>query len=340
MAHFTFENVAVLAVSRDEPWEIASSASLEEQLAPLMARLRLPAGLLASMTGITSRGFYPLEHTSSRIAAQAAEILFKKTGFNRERLELLLSTSVCRDFIEPSTASIVHSRLGLSKTCRYLDIGNACLGFMDGLEIAALQIETGRLEYALVVTGENSRPVVENTLATLRRPQVTIKDFFRNFATLTLGSGGAAALIGPADRHPDKPRLLGGVNLGDTTTNHLCRGNQSGMETDAAAMMAAGVILAQDTFRLGREKFGWKPQDFDSLICHQVSAANIKKLCQALDLPEERLVKTYPSYGNMGPAAIPFTYDLARERGRLGRRSLWMGIGSGLACLMMELALS
>lgn len=338
MACFVFENVALLAVSRDEPWEMATSASLEAELAPLMARLRLPAGLLASMTGINSRGFYPVDQASSQIAARAAEKLFHDTGFDRARIGLLLSTSVCRDFIEPSTASIVHSRLQLAKNCRYLDIGNACLGFMDGLEIAALQIESGRLDYALIVAGENSHPVVRNTLAVLKSPGVTIKDFFRNFATLTLGSGGAAALIGPADRHPGHPRLLSGATLGDTATNHLCRGDQSGMETDAAALMNAGVILARETFQLGRKRFGWGTDDFDSLICHQVSEANINKLCQALGLPEARLVRTYPGYGNMGPAAVPFTYDLAREQNRLGRRFLWMGIGSGLACLMMELA--
>jgi len=50
---------------------------------------------------------------------------------------LLVTTSVCRDFIEPSTASVVHGGLELPKTCLSFDVGNACLAFLNGIDIAA-----------------------------------------------------------------------------------------------------------------------------------------------------------------------------------------------------------
>jgi 3-oxoacyl-[acyl-carrier-protein] synthase-3 len=245
---------------------------------------------------------------------------------------------VGRDFLEPSTASIIQASLGLGPTVKSLDLGSACLGFIDGLELAALKIESSLSEYALVVAGENSRPLIENTLSRILEPGVTVKDFFLNFASLTLGSGGAAMIVGRADKHPKAPRLKAMVSRTDAASNNLCRGDFSAMETDSAALLEAGVALAAETFRQGAENFGWRPDSFDVIVCHQVSEVNTRRLCQQLSLPIDRLVKTYPFYGNMGPVAVPFTFDLAFEQGTIhpGDRVALMGIGSGLCCAMME----
>ncbi len=337
MKHPRYEQVAVVGLTRDEAPEEMTSAGIETRLEPVMSRLKLPRGLLASLTGIERRRLYPADVPPSLAASRAAERLFAG-GFDRRRVDLLYSTSVGRDHLEPSTASIVQHRLGLPGHVRSLDIGSACLGFIDGLELAALAIETGLSEHALVVAGENSRPVLEATLAQLLAPGVDRALFFRHFATLTLGSGGAAMILGRRRDYPEAPRLVGSVSRSDAQSNHLCRGDQNGMETDSTALMTAGVALAAETFDLGRQAFGWSPHAFDRYICHQVSAANTKKLCQTLALDESRLVRTFPDYGNIGPVAVPFTLDLARERGLIppGGRLALMGIGSGLRCSVME----
>jgi 3-oxoacyl-[acyl-carrier-protein] synthase-3 len=334
-----YEHVAIVGLARDEAPLVISSADIEKRLAAAMRRLKLPPGLLASLSGIERRRLYPPDLPPSAAAARAAEKLFSGTGFDRGRIDLLYSTSVCRDHIEPSTASIVQSRLGLGGHVKSLDIGSACLGFIDGMELAALSIEAGLSRHALIVAGENSAPILETTIARLMEPEADRNTYFRNFATLTLGSGGAAMILGHADDYPEAPRLIGSVSLSDAASNHLCQGDPNGMETDSAALMNAGVALAQKTFEKGRREFGWSPASFDRLICHQVSAANTRKLCETLKLDEELLVKTFPDYGNMGPVAVPFTLDVAAEQGlvKRGDRLALMGIGSGLCCGMMEI---
>ena len=334
-----FKNVVMVGLARDEAPILMPSAEVENQLALVIQRLKLPRGLIAALTGIAGRRLYPVNYWPSQAAAAAAEKLFAQTGLPRKSVDLLYSTSVCRDHIEPSTASIVQSRLGLGGQVKSLDIGSACLGFIDGMELAAISIENGLAEYALVVAGENSHPILADTVAKLLAPEADRTLFFRNFATLTLGSGGAAMLLGRRENHPEAPRLVGTVSRSDAASNHLCRGDANGMETDSTALMMAGVALAQQTFELGKKEFSWTDRAFDRLICHQVSAANIKKLCETLNLDESTLVRTYPDYGNMGPAAVPFTLDLAREQSLLqpGDRVCLMGIGSGLCCGMMEM---
>ncbi|MDR0355412.1 MAG: 3-oxoacyl-ACP synthase III [Deltaproteobacteria bacterium] len=333
----TFSRAAIVAWARDEGVHSLSTADLETALRPVMDRLRLPKGLLASMTGIHRRQLYGSDWAPSRGAVRAAERLLSK-GLDGSHIDCLYSTSVGRDFLEPSTASIVHSALNLSREVKSLDLGSACLGFIDGLELAGLRLEAGLSEYCLVTAGENSRPLLENTISSLLAPEVTVKDFFGNFASLTLGSGGAAMVVGPSERHPAAPRLVSCVSLSDPNSNHLCRGDFRGMVTDSAGLLEAGVELAAQTFRRGVDLFGWTPDSFDVIVCHQVSEVNTKRFCQAIGLDEGKLLKTYPDYGNMGPVAVPFTFDLAWEKGliRSGRRLGLMGIGSGLCCSMME----
>ena len=61
----------------------------------------------------------------------------------------------------------------------------------------------------MIVNGEDAQATQEATLARLQRPETTREDFNREFATLTLGSGAAAAVIGPADQHPGRTACSG-----------------------------------------------------------------------------------------------------------------------------------
>ena len=51
----------------------------------------------------------------------------------------------CRDY-EPSTASIVHHKLGMSSACKNFDLGNACLAFLNAMDLVGGMIERGEIE--------------------------------------------------------------------------------------------------------------------------------------------------------------------------------------------------
>ena len=61
--------------------------------------------------------------------------MLAETGIAREKIGILVNTSVCRDFLEPSTASIVAGKLRLPENCQNFDVGNACLAFLNGMDI-------------------------------------------------------------------------------------------------------------------------------------------------------------------------------------------------------------
>ncbi len=136
-------------------------------------------------------------------------------------------------------------------------------------------------------------------------------------------------VLGRADRHPEGHRVVGGVSRAGTEHHDLCVGDLNLMRTDSKALFQAGLALALETWADATEAgFDWS--DIDSFVAHQTSVVHIRAMANALGVPESRFPLTLPSYGNMGPAAVPFT--LAQEVDRLspGMRVLLLGIGSGL----------
>ena len=141
-----FDNVAILGLAHVDAPHRVPSADLERRLAPTLERLGMKPDLLSSLTGIVARRFWDEGTQPSQVATRAAELAIERAGVDRGRLGALLNTSVCRDFIEPSTACLVHGNLGLSDACLNFDVGNACLAFLSGIQIVGNMIERGQIE--------------------------------------------------------------------------------------------------------------------------------------------------------------------------------------------------
>lgn len=335
-----FDNVSILGFGIAEAPHRIPSADIEERLRPVAERLGVNPKLLTELTGIDARRFWDEGVQPSDVAAMAGEAAIADAGIDRKKIGMLVNTSVCRDYLEPSTSAFAHQKLGMSADCGNFDLGNACLAFVNGIQVVGNMIERGQIDYGLIVDGESSRHVTERTIAMLLDPSCDKKRYRDNFATLTLGSGGAAMVLCRSDLAPaDKDhRVKGGVEVAATEHVNLCKGTNEGMQTDASALLLAGLGLASATFAKAKQKLGWTPSHLDELIIHQVSKVHTDKLCEILELDASRVTRIYPEYGNIGPASIPFALQKARLAGRLekGKKVGLLGIGSGLNCAMME----
>lgn len=347
-----FQGVRLAALGHALPERRVTSVELEERLGPLYERFRLRVGRLELMTGIRERRFWEPGTRPSDAAVLAAEAALaraeREEGFERGRIGCLIHASVCRDFLEPATATVVHSRLGLSPACTVLDVSNACLGVLNGMVLVAGMIEQGAIEAGLVVAGEDGRPLVEETIRALLADQELDRDGFkRAFASLTIGSGGAAVLLERVAQDAGgvraSRRLAGGAVLAATEHNVLCRGGveSSGagplMSTDAEALLEAGNELAARTFTLFREELGWTPASIERVVTHQVGAAHRRRLFETLGLSTDLDFPTVAELGNVGSVSLPLSLSMAHEAGfvRPGQRVALLGIGSGLNCLML-----
>lgn len=333
-----FSNVAIASVCHSEAPHVLTSADIAARLKPALARLGMRGDVLSEVAGIEARRVYDEATPPSDAAAAAAELALQDAGIEREQVGILINTSVCRDFLEPSTASIVHGKLGMPESCRNFDVGNACLAFMNGMDIAASMIERGDVEFALVVDGENSRIITERTIERMLDPATGPIQFRDEFASLTLGSGGAAMVLGRADRLPDGHRYLGSIARAATEWRELCYGNMDRMMTDTRTLLTEGLQLATRTFAAAKQLFNWVVEEIDEFVLHQVSRVHTEELIRLLGIVPDKVMQIFPRFGNIGPASVPTTLSMLKDTGRLqpGKRIALLGIGSGLNCSMAE----
>lgn len=333
-----YKHVAIASVAHVEAPIRLTSTEIMARLQPTLDRLGIRDNLLEEVAGIHERRVWDGPVMPSDAATMAAQKALAESGIPHENIGILINTSVCRDYMEPSTASIIHGNLGLSDTCQNFDVGNACLAFLNGMDIAARMIERGDIEYALIVDGETSNEITERTIQRLLQPDVTAEQFRNEFASLTLGSGSAAMVMARAELYPNGHRFIGSVTRAATNFSHLCRGNFDRMVTDTRTLLVEGLKLAAKTFQAARAALGWAVDEIDEFAIHQISKVHTSAICDLLGIDPKKVLFLFPEFGNIGPASVPIALSKLKQAGRLqkGKRIALLGIGSGLNCSMAE----
>lgn len=330
-----FEDVVIVGVSHADAPIGVSSTELEAAFGSTMARLGMPPGMLESLTGVRARRFWERGFRPSQAATLAGRKVLHETGVDPGKIGVVISTSVSRDYVEPSNACFVHQNLGLGDHCLNFDLGNACLAFISAMDLVGNMIERGQVDYGLIVDGESSRDVVESTVARLSRPDCDAQTLREQFATLTLGSGAAAMLLGHSrDQEHGGHRYIGSTHLAATEHNQLCLGQADGGITDSQQLMIEGVALAERTWARALAEFGWNPESVDFFAMHQVSHVHAQRMARTVGFELEKTLLLFPEYGNVGPASVPTVLSKALEQERInpGDRLVLGGIGSGLNC--------
>ena len=335
-ASFRLGNTSILSVGAVEAPIVMPSSAFDDRLAAAYERVGLLPGMLVKLAGVRERRWWPEDVSFADGAAMAGAKALAEAGIQPEQIGVMINTSVSREHLEPSTAVAVHHQLGLPTSCLNFDLANACLGFVNGIQLAGIMIDSGQADYALIVNAEGSRHTQEVTLDRLNAPDATAEDIKSQFATLTLGSGSAAMVLGRSDAHPEGHRVVGGVSRAGTEHHDLCVGDLERMRTDSKKLFEAGLSLALDTWRDAAGEFDWAGE-IDWFVAHQTSTVHLRAMANALGVDPQRFPVTVETYGNMGPAAVPFTLAKSADRMRAGERILLLGIGSGLNTSFAEI---
>ncbi len=328
-------NAALLSVVEvTAPVEVTSDM-IDERLAAVLKRLRLPTRLLQRVAGVKARRMWESPEDYLAGAAQAGVKALAEAGITPDAVGLLINTSVTRSQLEPAVSVRIHDMMGLAPSATNFDITNACLGFVNGMDLAATLIDAGQIDYAVVVAGEDANNLQEATLANLLSDHTTRDNFMGQFASLTLGSGAAAAVLGRADRHPEGHRILRGVTRAGTQHNELCQGGRDGIFTDSGALLENGLELVMDAWNDTPIEWDWA--NMDRYITHQVSQMHTDAIIESAGIEREKIPTTFPQLGNIGPAALPITLARELDTLKVGDRVLTMGVGSGLNVAMLEI---
>jgi 3-oxoacyl-[acyl-carrier-protein] synthase-3 len=351
-----YERVYIDAIGYELPPVVVTSHELEARLQPVYQALRLPEGQLEALTGIAERRWWEPGYPLSEGAIAAARKALEVSAVAPEDVEVVIYAAVCREQFEPATACRVAAALGVSPDAAVYDLSNACLGVLNGIVDIANRIELGQVRAGLVVSCETAREINDAMIDELLQDR-SMEAFRTGIATLTGGSGAVAVLVTDGSFAKEKRRrLLGGSNKAAPQHHGLCRwglttaaklGDKLGesvlhyarqfMSTDSVAVLKFGVDLGLRTYKAFLGRLGWAADTVDKVICHQVGSVHRDSILKALGISRDKEYSTFAYLGNIGTVSLPLTAALAEEREFLqrGDRVGFLGIGSGLNCLML-----
>ncbi|NVK04171.1 MAG: ketoacyl-ACP synthase III [Flavobacteriia bacterium] len=289
----------------------------------------LPKGALKKYLGEHTRRFAEKGVQVSDLAVQAAKNLMKK--YQRFEFDLLIFAAASSDLIEPSTASIIQSKLGLK--CPVFDLKNACNGFTNALHVATSFIQTGAYKNILIVNGEKLSEVINY------EPE-DANHLKRLLAAYSLGDAGVAMWLSNDGEHSLGYQTL--ASHGEYWDLCSVRGGGSMafrdpkayyFESDSVALRNAFRVHTFEFFESALKASGFDRLDFNRVICHQITSSTIKEVSSNLDIPLDRFYQAFPLSGNVAAGTVPLSLSMAEEESALnsGDLILLLGFAAGIS---------
>lgn len=112
--------------------------------------------------GVKTRHILKPEQGSgvSYLMTRAVEQLLRKTGVEKDSVEMLICATTTPDHHFPSTASLVIGNCGLKNAWGY-DMEAACAGFLFAMETGAAYIRSGRYRRIIICAGDHMSSMVD-----------------------------------------------------------------------------------------------------------------------------------------------------------------------------------
>jgi 3-oxoacyl-[acyl-carrier-protein] synthase-3 len=236
---------------------------------------------ITTRTGIRERRIVPFDSSdkASDLGARAALRALEKAGLQPSDVGAIIVNGIVPDKQFPATACIIQEKIG-AKNAFAFDITAACSGFVYGVNLASLMIDSGQCDHVLVIGAELLSRAVDWT--------------DRNTCILFGDAGGAAVLSrGPAGRGVLRSLLRADGKHGDILyLDPLADGEKGGscirMDGKQVFKLAVSEVSKVVTDALALE--GLKPSDLDLLVMHQANVRILDAVGERLGLPPEKVV--------------------------------------------------
>lgn len=276
---------------------------------------------IVERTGIRSRHIADDGQQASDLALAASLKAIAAAGITAERIDLIILATSTPDYIFPSTACLLQSKLGVSGAAAF-DVQAVCSGFAYALTMAEKFIHSGSHRCALVVGTEVFSRILD----------------WNDRGTCVLFGDGAGAVILEAS---EEPGILASALHADGSHHgilevpgNICGGKVVGqpfVKMDGPAVFKFAVKVLAEVAQEVLDRAGMNASAIDWLIPHQANIRIIQSTAKKLGLPMDKVVTTVDRHGNTSAASIPLALDAAVRDGRIKRGDTLMleGVGGG-----------
>lgn len=292
---------------------------------------------IAAKTGIHLRHIVGPGETASDLAVAAATRVLEQEGVAADSIDYLILCTQTPDYVMPSTALLVHERLGLRSDAGAVDVSLGCSGFVYSLGLAKGLIESGQVATVLIVTAD--------TYSRLLNPaDKTVRTLFGDGAAATLltggGSGNVHSFVYGSDGSGAGCLVVPSGGLAPAARFPAAEAGARGLESngydlymDGPAVFNFTLKVVPDSVERVLRKADLMRDDIDTWVFHQANAFMLGHLRKKLNLPDDRFVIDLADTGNTVSSTIPIALARLKDRGSAqpGSRSLILGFGVGLS---------
>lgn len=287
---------AITAVGGWLPETVLSNAELEKMV-------DTTDEWITSRTGIKERRIMVGEgRGTSEIGINAVKQILDKRGIDPLEIDLLIVATVTPDYLFPSTANLICSKLGMKNTWGF-DLTAACSGFLYALSTATQFIESGRYKKVIVVGSDKMSSII---------------DYSDRATCVIFGDGGGAVLLEPTE---DELGVMDFILHADGAGGqflHMKAGgsvNPSSHETvnqkmhyvhqDGQTVFKHAVVNMAEVSARIMEKNNLKSEDVDWLVPHQANKRIVDATANRMGLGPEKVMMNIERYGNTTAGTIP-----------------------------------
>ncbi|OLY93390.1 3-oxoacyl-[acyl-carrier-protein] synthase III [Cnuella takakiae] len=295
--------------------------------AELASRLQTTDEWIRQNLGIKERRISSAEQATSDLAAQAALDAIEDAGLKVADIELIILATATPDRLAPSTAAIVHDKIGAVNAAAF-DISAVCSGFLFAMSVASQYIASGVYNNVLVIGADTFSKITDWT----RRDAV----FF--------GDGAGAAILSAACEQTGflayrlytdgkgkfEFTIPGGGSESPTNHNTLEQNLHTFRMNGRAVYETATEVLPKAIWQV-LEDAGMTIENIDLLIPHQPSVRILQKTAELINLPFEKVMTNMDRYANTSGATIPIILHETLKAGKIhsGSTILFAAVGSG-----------
>jgi 3-oxoacyl-[acyl-carrier-protein] synthase-3 len=306
-------------------------------------------------SGIQERRYAEPGQGSTDLGVIAARNAIADAGLSPADIDAVVFATMTPDHVLPGNGPLLQTALGLGDIPTF-DIRQQCSGFLYGLELADLFIQSGRYRRVLLVGAEVHTPFMPwhlgwDTLIGQSTRDITEAERAENTLsrdrTVLFGDGAGAVVIEPREGGAGLGTIrlhTDGTGAGVLTmlgasfkrrpfvTHEQIQSGETLPVMSGKEVFKAAVTLMPQAVREVCEASGLAVEDLDLVLVHQANLRIIEGVQKALGLPPEKVPHNIERYGNTTAATLPILFHECRAQGliRPGMNLVFTALGSGL----------
>jgi len=266
---------------------------------------------LARISGVINRHISADGEVSSDMAFKAAENMFSEYNIPRKSIDFIIFCTQSSDYITPTTACILQTRLKIPTSAGALDYNLGCTGYIYGLGMAKALIETSQAKNVLLLTAETITKCIHYTdknnrmlfgdgaSATLiSKAKDSSKSYIDSFIYGSSGHGYKNIIIKyGGNRYP--------LQISEYPNFHDKYGKDGNFYMNGTAVFKFSVKKALSLIKQTLKKHKLEIDDIDMFVMHQANRLIIDTIRVRAKIPKEKMLISIKDTGNTVCSTIP-----------------------------------